>query len=222
MVRILWKFVVIGLLLGVIWFLMLMCALKDKKTSEINEVDKTEVIVTYILETVLFIGPAVCMGAVLAYVSYNKKFVNIDLNDLRKQFYLLLTIILNMFLIVAATRSTCGLLIEEIRLKKLGCIHTERICKKMIALSEKLMFFLIGFAIFDILRSLYDIDKNKETIYSVNLTLLCLTISEFWSCFSSKKKKSLQMLEKVKSDLICIIGGLIFLILGLLILLPGI
>lgn len=205
MVRVLWKFVVIGLLFGVSWFLIFICALmENKKISEINEVDKIEVIGSYIGRAVIFIGTAVCIGAFISYVGYNKKFANTE--------FLLLTIALNMLLVRVVIWNTCGLLTEEIRLKWLGCIHTEKICKKMRDLSEKLIFFLIGFAIFDILWSLYDIDKNKKTIYSANLTLLCLVISENWSYFCRKKKKWLQILNYILTiTLIPIIGLLIFL-----------
>lgn len=55
MVRVLWKVVVIGLLFGVSWFLIFICALmENKKISEINEVDKIEVIGSYIGRAVIF------------------------------------------------------------------------------------------------------------------------------------------------------------------------
>lgn len=210
MVIVFWKFVVVGILFGVSWFLLFIYALMDsKKISGINEIDKIEIIGSYIGRAILLWGVAACVGVFIPYIcNNNKNFSNAVL--------LLPPIALDIVLVVLAVSNTSGFMTEEGRLERLEYIRAARICKIIRLLSEKLIYILIGFALLDIPRLLSDIDKNREKeemitsniIYIGILTLICFIVSKVGKHLHRKQKKWMQRLGNVLMIIPILILGL--------------
>lgn len=72
MVIVFWKFVVVGILFGLSWLLLFIYALMDnKKISGINEIDRIEIIGSYIGRAIFLWGIAACVGVFIPYICNN-------------------------------------------------------------------------------------------------------------------------------------------------------